>query len=142
VPLSAIVQVENSPLNGEPMVTLIKMYGAKNISREPLLNVKAYLTPELTGKDLAMAFYDPHKDVSGKTSVLPGESFDLYYDLRPSTKDHQGMALQDYLETYGGITIRVESNGETVLQRDFPFSGIKQMLAAKQDEYLAKKRLP
>src|ERR1700676_1303633 len=95
--VSAVIQVENSIVNGDPMVPLIKMYGAKNISTEPLLNVKAYVTPQLTAKDFAMVFYDPHDDVSGKTSILPGEGFDLYYDMRPTTKDKQGVGLQDYL---------------------------------------------
>jgi hypothetical protein len=140
--ISEIVQVENSPINNDPMVTVIKMYSAKNISPEPLTNVKAYVTPELAGKDLAMVFYDPHQDVSNKTVILPGDEFDLYYDLRPTTKDQRGVSFSDYLKTYGGIRIRVETNGRVVFHRDFSYSEIKKMLAAKQDEYLAKKRLP
>ncbi len=123
------------------MVTLLKMYQAKNTSTEPLVGVRAYVTPQLNNADLPMMFYDPHTDVSKKTSIKPGEVFCLYYDLRPSSVDKQGLSLQDYLDTYGGIKITLEANSEIVFQKSFAYSDIKQMLDAKLDQYLAKKRL-
>jgi hypothetical protein len=139
--LDSVVQVENSPRSGEPRVTLIKMYHATNISTEPLVRVRAYVTPQLNKTDLPMVFYDPHLDVSKKWSIKPGEEFYLYYDLRPSSAEKDGLSLQDYLNTYGGITITLEADSERVFQKSFAYSEIKQMLDAKLDEYLAKQRL-
>jgi TIR domain len=140
--LDQVVQVEKSQLTGEPRITLIKMYEARNDMPEPLLRVNAYVTPQLDSNVLPMVFYDPHRDVSRKTSILPGETFNLYYDFRPSTRDGQGLELQEYLNKIGGIMITLESDGKAVFQRDFSYSEIKQMLTAKQDAYLATRRLP
>lgn len=140
--LGEIVQVETSRLTGEPMVTLIKMYGATCTSSEPLLKVEAYVTPQLgAGRPLRMVFYDPHTDLSQKMSILPREEFHLYYDFRPFSEDKQGLSFQNYLNTVGGITIAIKSDEKVVFQRSFSYSDIKQMLIAEQDNYLAKKRI-
>lgn len=139
--LAMVVQAESFPPEAEPKVTLIKMYGARNVSREPLTGVRAFVRPELTGNDLPMVFYDPHADVTKKTSILPGEEFYLYYDFRPLTDDKRGIAFRQYLDTYGGITIRVEAGGQVVFKRSFAYSEIKQMLGARLAQYLDAQKL-
>src|SRR5258708_37338657 len=95
---------------------------AKNTSPEPLVKVKAYVTPQLSGKDLPMAFYDPRQPISTKTTIFPGEELNLYYIVPSTDKNQQSVSLQEYLQTYGGITIRLESDGKTVFTHIFPFS--------------------
>lgn len=80
----------------------------RNVSDEPIGNVKSYVRPQVTTEDITLRFYHPREyDLLDTKNYMiqPDAEFQLSYKIPPydTDKTPQGVPVDRFLSEYGGI---------------------------------------
>ena len=125
-------------------VTYFRISGT-NISSEPLVDVGAYVVPQIYGKKVALQFeIEPNRRVDTHGYVIqPGAKFVLAAAVPspPHGNGSHGYTALKYLEKMGGFDFVFEAKGVHE-ERGFSYSEIKAMISVAENVYGPKPPAP
>jgi hypothetical protein len=129
------------------LVSAVNIRG-KNNSREPITNVEAYLVPQIRREPhLELLYADPrHIELldTKQHFIEPGAEFQLSYRIPPydRSKTRQGVPVELFLSTYGGLTFVFSAAGDKHFSREFRYVDVEAALLKRQQEYDASTKPP
>jgi hypothetical protein len=136
----------NDANDGTFLVGTLNIRG-RNISDEPIVNVEAYVRPQVTTKDITLRFYHPREHNLLDTEnymIQPDAEFQLSYKFPPydTDKTPQGVPIDRFLSEYGGIRFVFVYDDGVNITHDFPYEKIRAYLFEKLDEHTRRRSPP